>query len=133
MAEQLPRRDTCRSAIGQARAKFGQPTVDTLVKVEPALCHQHQCGHGDDRLAYRSQPEHRIHAHRLSAFPIGQACRLLVDRFAVTADQHDGADQPPLLQRLPDHGVDARIQGGYMGHTWTRCNREEGHSGILVQ
>ncbi|SCU74516.1 hypothetical protein CNECB9_1830002 [Cupriavidus necator] len=89
--------------------------------------------HGDDRLAYRSQPEDRIPAHRLSAFPIGQACRLLVDQFAVTADQHDGADQSPLLQRLPDHGADARIQGGYMGHTWARCNRGEGHSGFLVQ
>ncbi|SOY90913.1 conserved hypothetical protein [Cupriavidus taiwanensis] len=133
MAEQLPRGDTRRSAIGQARAEFGQPTVDILVKIKTALCQQHHCRHGDDRLAYRSQPEDGIAAHGLSAFAIGQARRLLVDQFAVTADQHDGADQSPLFQRLPDHGVDALIQGGYMGHNWARCNRGEGHGEILVQ
>ena len=92
--------------IGELWSPFG----DRVVELEFAFLHQHQDGHGGDRLGHRGDAEHGVAGHGLAGDDVAVAERIELDDLALAPDQGDEAGKVACFDHALEGTRDA-IEG----------------------
>ena len=137
MRQEIADTDNRFVAISKTRPEIRQPSRHRIVKPDQALLDEAHGRNRNDRLRYRGQAEDRIFRHRAVRLAVRQAGSALVDELPVLGDKHDHTDEPLVVERVVEDGIEAFNQGIICSSSQEGSGKEDntgiGRAGISDQ